>query len=940
MKVNLVKRLIIFIFVSLFLGVSGCEKSEKPAPELSGARQLREEGKFKEALPLLEKLLEEKREKDSLFQAQCWVEKGLNYWNLGETGKAEKAFEQVMNLVSGQDDYLTDYARKVLQVISLYKAAAEKKAEKKYDQAEIPLKQAIELSKKFGFKELELKCTYKMAYIYLEKKDWEKFLRYTDECFSIAENCINNIIITNCLINLGYYSFNNQNLWESYNYFDRAKVIAEKGNLVDDFPSIFFNLGIVSYSFGQYDLAEYYLERSLQIYTKNRDVESIISGLTALALCVYKSQKVNGLTLRENRAEELFSQALELSQKAGFRPLEARIVNNLGYVYLDKNLNQAQEFASRALQLGQSLNDKEVISASLNNLAEVFLRRNQLPEAVDYLKKSLKIAVVSNYWTEVWNDYAGLARCQEKTGDFSLAISYYQKALQTLGRLRNNISLDLFRIGFDLEKKDVYEGIIRSLVNLKAKKNSPGLEGMIFASVKEIKARVFLEEMRRLGDQSQVSEFSEELSALDEAIGELVSNHRNLQEKEIGPEVQELEYRYLRNLASKNQANGQGKYDYQPVTLPEVQKECEKNNQVILDFYLGRDESYCFFINKDHYQPFKLAPETDIERAIKLYLKLLSEPEISSAELRKAGRKICELLLPNGIVDNLAEKRLVIIPDGLLNYLPFETLVLSGAPEEGSYLIEKYSVSYLPSLAALARIKEKREGTFRKKFLGFGNPAYEPEQKTWLDNYLELAARGKNKNYSTLHPLPFSQVELKEIARFFSPDDYDLFLKKRASEENLKKIDLKKYQLIHFACHGVADENNPLRSSLLLYPGQDRREDGFLTVREIYGLRLASDLVVLSACESSRGTIIKREGVIGFPRLFLLIGSRSVLSSLWSVDDRTTSEFMKFFYQQLLAGYDRDESLRRAKLKFIASANGHPYYWAPFILSGDSSRIY
>ena len=939
MKANLIRRLIITFFVFLLIGFPGCEKSDRPGPELSEARQLRKEGKFKEALPVLEKLLAEKREKDTLLQAQCWVEKGLNYWNLGETAEAEKAFEQAMKLSGGQDANLNDYARKVLQIINVYKIAAGKKAEKKYDEAELLLKQAIELSRKYGFKELELKCTYKLAYVYLYKKEIRKFLTYLNECVSISEYCVNDIIIIDCLLNLGHYSFNNQDLWKSYNYFDRAKFIAEKGNFVEDFPDLFFDLGIVFYCFGQYDLAEYYLEKSLRIYNKKQELESIISGLAALALCIYKNQKINGLFFRAGQAEELFDRALELSLKAGFKPMEARIINNLAYVYLDRDLGRTQEYATRALHLGQSLNDEEVVAASFSNLAEVFLRKNQVLKAAAYFKKSLQIALVSGYWTEVWNDFAGLARCQEKLGDFSLAIAYYQKALQTLGKLRNNINLDLFRIGFDLEKKDVYEGIIRSLVNLKAKKNSAELEDLIFASVKEIKARVFLEEMLKHDDQNQLSEPSKELLALDGSIMELVTNHRNLPKDEIRPEVQELEHRYLKSLASKSQSNDQAKYDSRPVTLKEVRAECKNNNQVILDYYLGRDESYCFFIDKDRYQPFKLASETEVEKDIKLYIKLLSQPEIPAEELKRAGKKVRELLLPEEILRSLTGKRLIIIPDGLLHYLPFETLVLTEGPNKEYYLIEKYPVSYLPSLAALSRMRERRERTFRKKFLGVGNPAYEPEQKSWLDSYLNLQSNGWHR-VSNLSPLPYSQVELKEIAGFFPAGDFDLLLKKRASEENLKKTDLRDYQVIHFACHGVADEENPLRSSLLLRPGQHGQEDGFLTVREIYNLRLASDLVVLSACESSRGTVIKKEGVIGFPRLFLLIGSRSVLSTLWSVNDKTTSEFMKLFYRELLAGQDKDESLRKAKIGFITSANYHPYYWAPFILSGDSSRIY
>ncbi|MBC7364194.1 MAG: tetratricopeptide repeat protein, partial [Candidatus Aminicenantes bacterium] len=200
MKAKLFRRLIITIFVFLLIGVTGCEKSDKPEPELSEARKLRKEGKFSEALLVVEKLLDEEGEKDSMFQAQCWVEKGLNYWNLGETAEAEKAFEQAMKLSGGQDANLNDYARRVLQIINVYKIAAGKKGEKKYDEAEVLLKRAIELSRKYGFKELELKCTYKLAYVYLEKKEWEKFLKYSNECLSIAEDCINELIVVSCLI--------------------------------------------------------------------------------------------------------------------------------------------------------------------------------------------------------------------------------------------------------------------------------------------------------------------------------------------------------------------------------------------------------------------------------------------------------------------------------------------------------------------------------------------------------------------------------------------------------------------------------------------------------------------------------------------------------------------------------------------------------------------
>jgi len=113
-----------------------------------------------------------------------------------------------------------------------------------------------------------------------------------------------------------------------------------------------------------------------------------------------------------------------------------------------------------------------------------------------------------------------------------------------------------------------------------------------------------------------------------------------------------------------------------------------------------------------------------------------------------------------------------------------------------------------------------------------------------------------------------------------------------------------------------------------------------LTVREIYQLRLRTELIVLSACESSRGLVEKREGVIGLPRIFLLVGCRSVISSLWAVNDLATQELMLEFYRGLLAGRDKQEALRVAKLKMIGSSKSHPYYWAAFVLMGEVGKVY
>jgi CHAT domain-containing protein len=144
------------------------------------------------------------------------------------------------------------------------------------------------------------------------------------------------------------------------------------------------------------------------------------------------------------------------------------------------------------------------------------------------------------------------------------------------------------------------------------------------------------------------------------------------------------------------------------------------------------------------------------------------------------------------------------------------------------------------------------------------------------------------------------------------------------------------YRIIHFAVHGVFEDENWERSGLLLGKDEKAGEDGFFQLRDIFGLKLASDLVVLSACRSGRGSIETGEGLVGLAGAFLSAGSRSVLVSHWSIIDQSTAVFMEYFYASLTAGRSITEALKEAKVKMIKSEFSHPFYWAAFVLFGDS----
>ena len=225
-----------------------------------------------------------------------------------------------------------------------------------------------------------------------------------------------------------------------------------------------------------------------------------------------------------------------------------------------------------------------------------------------------------------------------------------------------------------------------------------------------------------------------------------------------------------------------------------------------------------------------------------------------------------------------------------------------------------------------------------RNLLAFGNPSYalrnsskgkksETEVEIMRELYLD-----QGFDFS---PLPHSEEEVLGISSYFPMERKDIFIEQEAKEENFKRSSLKDYGIIHFACHGFLSEEYPFRSALVLSLDDDPAEDGFIQVRELYNLRLRADLVVLSACQTGRGRMERGEGLLGLPRIFFYAGAKSVLSTLWKINDESTAMFMSWFYRYLSEGEDIAQALRLAKLRMLNSKYRHPFYWASFVLNGD-----
>ncbi|MGQ9800052.1 MAG: CHAT domain-containing protein [Candidatus Saccharicenans sp.] len=931
----------------IFLALSGLfasgDRSFSLASGLERGIRLREQGRFEESVEILEKEINSRYSQENPnYRGHCWLNLALDYWNLGEVSRAENAFIYVLALVGEfKEEDLRNYARTALEIIKLYKEGKAYRHEKKLKEAEKKFYEAINLSKRNKMDEFTLKCLRQLSFALWDENKLEQIFRINEEALSLS-NKINNIFEkVRSLNQLGAYYYNKHNMLKSYDYFDKALVLAEKEKLLPKEPVILFNLAATSSQLGLYDLSENYMERALEFYQKGDDLESIISLLSQLAILIHKKNGTKGQLASKERPRELLSTAVELSRQTGLKGQEAIMLNNLGFVLLEDEPEEARKFCLQSLKLGEELGEGKVIAASLNNLATLSFNRNDIKRAQELYDQALFMARKIDYWPEIWTNYYGLARCLEKRGYYEKAFQTYKKALEALTPVRNGITFDLYRIGFDRGKKDVYEGLIRSVAKYRLQQPGQWSDNLVFSNLNQIKARVFMEEQGRLSSGWEGDEQTEVLNQIDRMISNLLNQPEKARDDNIFSRLEELEYRYLR-LGELNGKTAMTRSDFKVPSLEYVQKEVLSGKELVLDFFLGKEESYCLVISPDRFRLIRLPNEQEIEKSVKLYIKLLATPEVVEEDLRIDGKRIGQLLLP---VDDLRSKKfstLIIIPDGYLNWLPFESLILE-EPEHpgGRYLVENYNVYYVPALSMIKRQKiNHRVNGESRELLAFGNPHH----SRWFNNQVKARvyfAEGIHPGPEfRLTSLPFSQKEIKQLAKLFPANSCDLFLGKKASEENLKSLNLNRYRIIHFACHGLISEKFPQRSSLVLSSSKQSSEDGFLTAREIYTLRLNSELVVLAACKSSRGAVEKAEGVIGLPRIFLLAGSRAVVSSLWSVNDRSSRELMLHFYRSLLAGQAKDEALRQAKLRMIRKGKSHPYHWAGFILVGDARSIY
>lgn len=397
-----------------------------------------------------------------------------------------------------------------------------------------------------------------------------------------------------------------------------------------------------------------------------------------------------------------------------------------------------------------------------------------------------------------------------------------------------------------------------------------------------------------------------------------------------------------------------------------------KTDELVLSFFIISDKIYVFVISKDYIRAVKLeVPENVINTIITRYFRSIRAR--NDMGLIKYGKEIYIKLFKPLEPAIRGRKNLIIVPDGELAKIPFESLVTgesdSGEPE---YLLERYRLKYIQGISVLSIIRNRKgsygfsknayeqfvenyrsDREFRQKvmsgeismteytqnkksntnrFIGFGDPVYDYEN--FKNGLPEKGA--DDRNGEVPGRLQGSGEEITAIARLFEnqKEPPRIYLRENATEENARTSNMQDFDYIHFSCHGVLDGDF---QALVLARIPGAKEDSYITPIEMNNYRYNARLVVLSACQTGKGKIERGEGVTGLTRAVMQAGTGAVVASLWNVSDIGTKELMVRFYRNMLEkSMSKTEALRQAKLEMLRGGTySSPYYWSPFVMYGE-----
>ena len=709
------------------------------------------------------------------------------------------------------------------------------------------------------------------------------------------------------------------------------------------------NLADTYFKWGDYTQALEFYEKSAKFHRENKD------HLKA----AYRDESIGEVYLEWNQVDnaiEKLTWANSLIIISGGNPASSHI--SLGRAYaMKKDYVKAEEHFKKGLEYDQRVNNEQILPEHLNALGLMYYEQKRYEDAMQSYKEAVALARFHKNKALTATILGNIGAVHFDQKQYSEAIPVLQESV--------NIKDELRKSAFGTVRREYLSSQINTYKFLSSSYMYRGEIAQAFHAIEDSRSKYLAEEIAKGKHEPAVLtiEETQELLGKDDVV--LVYANADWRDKILIAITRESvkgytlnDANFIRSVINISKSNQQTSNESQRGNLKYVAKKLQQKEA------LGaQTESDIFEVSINYYRNFliKRAPEEALSR---IFYQLLLEPVANTLKTKK---------------------NIIISPDGLLNYLPFETL----KDAKGKYLIEKNNIRYTQSIGVLELLRKRNYSNTREYMLAFGGAVYNEksyradmgittsgflpgEDETWpmpmrpmtfyasntpqdliktetlrsqLDKKSESSIRFTydDLGIGTMNNLPGTLYEIEHIAPVVP--SIRSFTKFEATEHNVKRLNklgqLSNYKVLHFATHGLTIPVLPELSAVVLsmFKAPRHGEDGFLRTEEINELDIKADFVNLSACETGLGKIYGGEGVVGLTQSFLIAGANGLSVSLWSVADNSTAIFMVEVYKKVnQKNMDYYEAIAETKREFISgkfsSGFKAPYFWAPFVYYG------
>lgn len=747
---------------------------------------------------------------------------------------------------------------------------------------------------------------------------------------------------------------------KSLDFYSRALPLWQAVGFRSGTAAVLNNMGKVYADLGESALSLNYYNQVLPLVREAGSVEGEAAVLNNIG-------RIHAEQDNFEQALTNYRQALPLWQKLGNVRGEASTLNNIGIASTQLALSQKQPLTpainlfDQALTLWQKIGDRRGEASTLSNLGFVYANSGNLNKALEYYSQSLSQRRQIQDAVGVALTLYRSAVTERERGNFQTALTQIEEALNLVEGLRTKVNNSDLRATFFASKQEYYEFYIDLLMQLHQRNPQQGLDAKALQASERARARSLLDILAQGGDAIQSGIPAELLAKKRQLQWQLEAtekrrldlwqnNHRPEKITALNQEIDQLlqQYQALETQLKTISPRYTGLTQPQPLTVPEIQQQVLDKDSLLLSYFLGEERSYLWVVSSNSLKSYELPGREKIQNTAQAFREVLVNPRtrFSLSRIAAVAQSSSEVIL-KPIAPLLTQKRLLIVSDGALQYIPFSALAV---PNQAEYtpLIVNHEIVTLPSASTLGILRQELKGrpAASKAVAVLADPVFAANDerlqpavrrpKTPLPSDLQRSAEESGVD---LARLPFSEAEAKQIVALVPGPETKQAVAFAANLKAATSPELEDYRIVHFATHGLLNSETPELSGLVLSLVDEtgQPQEGFLRLPDIFNLNLRADLVVLSACQTGLGKQIRGEGLVGLTRGFMYAGAARVVVSLWNVDDQATSELMVSFYQKMLRdGLEPVAALRAAQVAmWQQERSATPFFWAAFTLQGE-----